>query len=179
MPPSAKPTASAGGMVWDGVASFNAFTVNWEAKDKVAEAAVTDDIDMYVEGNLKTGKDKVCVSRVLPNAPTASCSGPICMTRGTLIRTMPTLCTRATTYLRSCNQTSIRRTKALQGFAQGGQPVSAGEDVQVRSELRVRTCTRKSIRAVDQLDPGRRPQKVWDGVASFNAFTVNWRLKTR
>ena len=49
MPPPAKPATTAGGMVWNGVDSFNAFTVNWEAKNKEAwEAAVTDDIDMYV-----------------------------------------------------------------------------------------------------------------------------------
>ena len=63
-----------GGMVWDGVASFNAFTVNWEAKNKAAwEAAVTDDIDMYVEGNSYSknkGKDKVWNFRgFLPDAP--------------------------------------------------------------------------------------------------------------
>ena len=74
MPPPAKPATTAGGMVWDGVASFNAFTVNWEAKNKEAwEAAVTDDIDMYVEGNHwsnNTGKDKVWAFRgVLPDAP--------------------------------------------------------------------------------------------------------------
>ena len=56
---------AAGHKVWGGVASFDAFTFYWEAKNRNAwEAAVTDDVDMYVEGNeyslsRNTGKAEV------------------------------------------------------------------------------------------------------------------------
>ena len=127
MPPPAKPATTAGGMVWDGVASFNAFTVNWEAKNKEAwEAAVTDDIDMYVEGNhysKNTGKDKVWAFRgFLPDAPD-----------GNLLWTnmydswhfdpndANTLYARMTTYLRSeCNPDKYP------GFCKGSLPHPAG-----------------------------------------------------